>query len=67
MKTVKIYMDSSIPTTVEDNWRTALNTAISAYNNIANINIRLQLTTLSSDANITIKSDANALPDSTFS
>ncbi|MGG5901521.1 M57 family metalloprotease, partial [Sphingobacterium daejeonense] len=66
VKTVKIYMDSSIPTTVEDNWRTALNTAISAYNNIANINIRLSLTTLSSDANITIKSDANALPDTTL-
>lgn len=66
LKTIKLFVDPTIPTSGNDNWRPALNLAISAYNNIQNLGIKFQLVSNIWESDITIKSDLNELLDSTL-
>ncbi|WP_269235296.1 M57 family metalloprotease [Flavobacterium flavigenum] len=59
---ITVRIDSSIPASGNDNWRTAIATAISDWNNIIDCRINFTITT-NSTADILIGSDGNILPN----
>lgn len=59
---MSVYVDASIPSSGEDNWRDALNNAISDLNNISGSTVHFNIITDSNyTADIVIKSDGNVL------
>ncbi|MBE8719456.1 M57 family metalloprotease [Sphingobacterium pedocola] len=63
---IKIWVSGTIPTGGTDDWRTAVQNAINAYNNVQYVSYHLELTNSSSMANIIIQSDNGTLPDGTL-
>ncbi|MCD6066757.1 MAG: Dual-action metallo-peptidase [Bacteroidetes bacterium] len=60
---ILVYVDPSIPVGGVDDWRADLSTAMAHWNNITDCIVNLTITTNSGLADITVRSDANALPD----
>lgn len=61
---MSVYVDPSIPSSGEDNWRDALSYAVSDLNNISGSTVHFNIITSSSPtADIVIKSDGNVLQD----
>lgn len=59
--TISVYIDSSIPTTGKNNWRSEIAAAISEWNFGVATNVSFILTDEGSSADITIASDNNTL------
>ncbi|MGN6437117.1 MAG: M57 family metalloprotease [Agriterribacter sp.] len=57
---ITIFVNGTIPSTGTDNWRNELATAVGAYNNLTNSNIRFRIVT-ASPADIIIQSDNGTL------
>src|SRR5690606_1609645 len=66
-RNIKIFVNSSIPTSGVDNWRPALTAAINSYNSIPNLNLSLQQVTSATNADIIIQSDLSIqLPSTSY-
>lgn len=65
IESISIYVNSSIPTSGQDNWRLAVSKAISHWNIITGSKVRFFMTN-STNADITIKSDNGQLPTTTL-
>lgn len=64
---MSVYVDSSIPSSGEDNWRNALSYAVSDLNTISGSTVHFNIITSgSASADIVIKSDGNVLQDNTI-
>jgi len=61
-RNITVFVDSSIPTSGDDDWRTEVQQAIAEINAISNSRIRMQYVT-SGPADITVRDDAGALYD----
>ncbi|MCF6347140.1 MAG: zinc-dependent metalloprotease [Flavobacteriaceae bacterium] len=59
---ISVYIDNSMPSSGQDNWRTAISSAINDWNSISGSSVYFNLST-NSNADITIKSDNGALPN----
>lgn len=62
---ITVRVDASIPTSVTDDWRTAVQSAIADWNGIANCGVFFEFTN-GNNANITVKSDNNQLENRTI-
>lgn len=66
---IKIFVNNTIPTTGVDNWRPALDAAVSEYNSLQSLYLDLEVVASSSLADIVIQSDdilPTGLADGTY-
>lgn len=64
-RNITVFVDGTIPTGGDDDWRTEVQQAIADINAVANSRIRMQYVT-SAPADITIRDDAGALNDGSW-
>ncbi len=62
LTTITVHIDSSMPTSGDDDWHSEITSAISNWNAVPNFSINFQLTS-NTNADITISSDNNQLGD----